>query len=74
MHHLSLSPRTWPLQQPVADNLKAMAVLFVIAGIVLDQRFGLAVAEQQQKAEAAAKEAAAGGQGDGCGSWVKGGG
>lgn len=51
-----------------------MTVLFFIAGIVLDEAFGLVEAEQQRKAEAAAKEAAAGGHGDGYGSWEKGGG
>ncbi|KAI7835267.1 hypothetical protein COHA_002023 [Chlorella ohadii] len=62
VHHLSRSPRTWPLPKPVKGHLQGMAWTFfflLIAAVVLDECFGLAEADGQRKAEAAAKEAAA---------------
>ncbi len=37
VHHLSRSPRTWPLPKPVKGHLQGMAWTFFIAAVVLDE-------------------------------------
>lgn len=70
VHYLSHTTRTWPLPPLVASQLKGYALFNFISCLVLDEAFGVMDWEERRKAEAAAKEAAEGGQQRGWLGWV----